>query len=500
MTINEICAIGKVEQNEQSTQIIQQYQDYITRWLDSDEFKQNHAQKPYPPLINPAKMEYEGSDPLHAWVLNMPLPKYYDFVAFGSHASGFHSAIPAFMGLCGVMRTMLIREDYSTPQRYKGSKGNYIRIFEELLRYRVCGFKRVYLQLTDMIFDEDTKKLYRLIDASKALNVVRDPIKVLTGMAACPHRPEMMIIKDNQECAFGLTLDKNPHQILKNYIYYCNSGLTTDVRSDEISLMPNINSIDLWLCDPSQSFHDGATFNLLSASLKNIKLKQTDDFVGDKAFDTMCELAEHFGFDKPKEEDKWLFKQRVSDYKHLIPMHLYAHPNMLLYTDKKLKTPTQLSQELVDESAKLAVISQFEPRNFTAKHLDISELFELADPTLCVFLHGYEDGIKLLKNPKLLKKCQKYIKELSSAMKDKAIEEKTKKFSVDDAIEYFKTHKLQRQILKFSMKQHLFMLEKFQPDIIQSWQGYQRFLELCKDDEPLNPDDLNGTQAQVVAY
>lgn len=320
------------------------------------------------------------------------------------------------------------------------------------------------------------------------------------GMVACPHRPEMMIIKDNQECAFGLTLDKNPHQILKNYIYYCNSGLTTDVRSDEISLMPNINSIDLWLCDPSQSFHDGATFNLLSASLKNIKLKQTDDFVGVKAFDTMCELAEHFGFDKPKEEDKWLFEQRVSDYKHLIPMHLYAHPNMLLYTDKKLKTPTQLCQKLVDESAKLAVISQFEPRNFTAKHLDISELFELADPTLCVFLHGYEDGIKLLKNPKLLKKCQKYIKELSSAMKDKAIEEKTKKFSVDDAIEYFKTHKLQRQILKFSMKQHLFMLEKFQPDIIQSWQGYQRFLELCKDDEPLNPDDLNGTQAQVVAY
>lgn len=500
MTINEICAIGKVEQNEQSTQIIQQYQDYITRWLDSDEFKQNHAQKPYPPLINPAKMEYEGSDPLHAWVLNMPLPKYYDFVAFGSHASGFHSAIPAFMGLCGVMRTMLIREDYSTPERYKGSKGNYIRIFEELLRYRACDFKRIYLQLTDMVFDEDTKKLYSLIDASKALNVVRDPIKVLTGMAACPHRPEMMVIKDNQECAFGLTLDKNPHQILKNYIYYCNSGLTTDVRSDEISLMPNINSIDLWLCDPSQSFHDGATFNLLSASLKNIKLKQTNDFVGVKAFDTMCELAEYFGFDKPKEEDKWLFEQRVSDYKHLIPMHLYAHPNMLLYTDKKLKTPTQLSQELVDESAKLAVISQFEPRNFTAKHLDISELFELADPTLCVFLHGYEDGIKLLKNPKLLKKCQKYIKELSSAMKDKAIEEKTKKFSVDDAIEYFKTHKLQRQILKFSMKQHLFMLEKFQPDIIQSWQGYQRFLELCKDDEPLNPDDLNGTQAQVVAY
>ena len=44
------------------------------------------------------------------------------------------------------------------------------------------------------------------------------------------------------------------------------------------------------------------------------------------------------------------------------------------------------------------------------------------------------------------------------------------------------------------------MLEKFQPDIIQNWQGYQRFLELCKDDEPLNPDDLNGTQAQVVAY
>lgn len=505
MSTNEICAIGNIEPNDENSKIIQQYANFIIPWLNSDEFKNLYAKKPYPPLINPAKMDYDGSDPLHAWVLNLPLPKYYDFVAFGSHASGFHSAIPAFMQLCGVGPKVMVMRDAAINDEFKGSKGNYIRIFTELIKSKHFGIKHTYLQLTDMSFDADTKKFYSLIDASKALNVVRDPIKVLTGLAACPHRVETMKIKDSQEdYPFGLFLSTNPYQALKTYIFYMNSGINSDVKDngigDEYSMAfkPSLNSIDWWLCDPSQSFHDGATFNLLRDSLKNIKLKQTDDFVGEKAFDTMCELAEYFDFDKPKQEDKWLFIQRVSDYKHLMPMILYAHPDIPLYTNKKDKKKNfEITKEFLDESVKLVVISRFETRNFTAKQLDISEIFEVADPTLGVFLYSYEDSIKLLKNPKLLKKCQEYIKELTKAMKEKAIEEKTKKFSVDDALNYFKTHKLQRQILKFSMEQHLHFLKAFKPEIIQGWDAYQKFLKLCKDDEPLDAQKLN---AKVYSY
>ena len=76
MTIEQICQIGKVKISDENIAIINHYIDYIIPWLSSDEFKTNYAKKEFPPLINPAKLDYEGSDPAHAWVLNLPLPAF----------------------------------------------------------------------------------------------------------------------------------------------------------------------------------------------------------------------------------------------------------------------------------------------------------------------------------------------------------------------------------------------------------------------------------------
>ena len=110
MSIEEICQIAQIEPSDENKEIIEKYAKHIIAWISSDEFKQNWAHKPFPPLINPAVMDYVGSDASHAWVLNLPLPKYYDFVVFGAHASRLHSAIPAFLYLCGCgCRIMYIR-------------------------------------------------------------------------------------------------------------------------------------------------------------------------------------------------------------------------------------------------------------------------------------------------------------------------------------------------------------------------------------------------------
>lgn len=69
MTSEQICSIGKVEINDENTKIIKSYQQYIIPWLNSDKFKDHWANKPYPPLIDPDKMEWGGSDALHAWTL-----------------------------------------------------------------------------------------------------------------------------------------------------------------------------------------------------------------------------------------------------------------------------------------------------------------------------------------------------------------------------------------------------------------------------------------------
>ena len=97
MTVEQICQIGKVKISDENIAIINQYKDYIIPWLSSDEFKTNYAKKEFPPLINPAKLDYEGSNPAHAWVLNLPLPAFYDFLVFGSHAVGLHGAMIGFL-------------------------------------------------------------------------------------------------------------------------------------------------------------------------------------------------------------------------------------------------------------------------------------------------------------------------------------------------------------------------------------------------------------------
>ena len=102
MTVEQICQIGKVKISDENIAIINHYIDYIIPWLSSDEFKNNYAKKEFPRLINPAKLDYEGSDPAHAWVLNLPLPAFYDFLVFGSHGGGVHGAMIGFCALWGV--------------------------------------------------------------------------------------------------------------------------------------------------------------------------------------------------------------------------------------------------------------------------------------------------------------------------------------------------------------------------------------------------------------
>ena len=95
MTLKQIAKLGKIEPNNENLEILSYYQTACQKWLESKEFKNsNWAKKPYPPLLNPDEVVYEKIPDKHAWMLNLPLPKNYDFVLFGSHAAGMHAALP----------------------------------------------------------------------------------------------------------------------------------------------------------------------------------------------------------------------------------------------------------------------------------------------------------------------------------------------------------------------------------------------------------------------
>ena len=77
-----------------SLDLIAKEYDNIKLWLTSQSFLEKYANHPYPPLLNPKKLDYTKIPAEVAWDLNLPLPPYYQFVFFGSHALWIFSAIP----------------------------------------------------------------------------------------------------------------------------------------------------------------------------------------------------------------------------------------------------------------------------------------------------------------------------------------------------------------------------------------------------------------------
>lgn len=63
----------------------------------------------------------------------------------------------------------------------------------------------------------------------------------------------------------------------------------------------------------------------------------SDAFEGEQCFFTMREIAQHFGLNEPKEEQKELFSKRVSDLKYFTPINIYANDEIALFDEENKK-------------------------------------------------------------------------------------------------------------------------------------------------------------------
>lgn len=487
MTLDEIRAIGKVADGEFENIVLLKYQEQIENFLSSSEFG-SWANKPYVPLLNPNTFDYENTEPLEAWVLNMPLPKYYDFVAFGSHNVGFHGAITAFLGLCDAhsvvaLRKFVFGDDDNENEDNNSSLKQYLSTYIALVameQTKQMGYvKHCYLLLTNLKLDLDTQKFYSLIDARKALHVVRDPIEALRGLVTTQNSVDKLTLENKDSISFGLFFFHNPHLILKNYHTHYRGAIINE-KEEKRENLPTLDSIEAWLKDYAQSFHDGILFNLLSGSLQDICLKETKDFFPDKVMDTLNEMGQKFGFEVPK-DDEWLFKVSGRGLKNLLPLTIYVNDKFELYNTNKNKfLPTK---EDAENSMKLLLVSALDSINKIYPERDITEFFELEDPLFRVFTTANDDKEKLLSNKSLLNKTQFYIKELVKAVLEHIddVNATRKQITEKDVLEYFKTHKEQRELMKTIMAQHLMILKQIAPNIINSWKYYNEFETLCKE-------------------
>lgn len=415
MSLEQITQIAKLDHTNQDVlNILALYQEQIISWLNSKKF-QAWAQKPYPPLLNPAKIDYAFLNPIHAWVLNLPLPKHYDFITFGSKFSGLDTA-RGYLMLCGAHGIS------SSDAGLLTSIDTYIYFYQNLLIYADMKEKdeisSAFLLLDEFVLDNDASKLYSLIDASNALHVVADPISALCASLCARKFRADFIFDDKTSLEKGLELP----------------------NSDINSHLSNIKEL----------YHDGFMFQLLSQSMKNLCLKQNSDFSQDKAFATICDIAKSLGLKAPQQ--KTLPQKGVES--DILPLKICVKEFSFYLT------------------------SCYRPEAGIYADREISQAFSLANPCMQVLLENANDALVLLKDKELFAVCKERIELASKAVNCliNSLEEKT---SQAEILEYLLSHKDSRKLAENMIEQHLIVLNQVAPAIISGFKYYQAFKLLC---------------------
>ena len=501
--------LSKAKVCDETTKLFINLAPQIRAWLSSDEFRQNYSHLTYAPLLNPKNINYETSEPELCFILNIPLPPFFDFFIFGSHGVSLESAVPGFLKLCGCKCVARDGEDEA--------EFMYISYFKRLVLANKAKQNNecvsVALLIADFIQDELSDKFYALVPRAKTLYIVRDPITNLKTLCNLEQQVGDTDANDDDFSEISSEFDEtiktakrkarkhlayrfsaDPYILSKDLIKY---SLEVDGSLNIGASAPSADVAGLWMRELYQCFHDGMLFNaLININQVDILIKKTEDLIGKNAMPTMCELARHFGFLEPKPSDEWLFNLRVSDYKALLPATLLANANESLYNENSLggggkhikQNLSQTEQKenkvfLIDENEFLPVFIHSVFMDNSA-FVDISELFEISK-LFCVLLSDTTDAMRA-KDEKMLAKLRPYIKELCACLEKQSQIQKAKKLSENDILEYFKTHEQERMMFYGLLKQHLRVLGALRPDILAGYKYYQQFLSLCEQDKDKN--------------
>nr|WP_234763125.1 DUF2972 domain-containing protein [Campylobacter jejuni] len=199
-------------------------------------------------------------------------------------------------------------------------------------------------------------------------------------------------------------------------------------------------------------------YNSLLSSIRNFEVFYIDmeEIKPAKAFDTMCDLANKFGFKKPT--DKKFFEGVMNgDF----PMRLHVEDMIIIITTLLRAKQMRQSKEYI---------------NFTKEFFDKPLKYE----NLGIFLKPQEFG-RLKQDSKLFDVTKRYLNNFIEALEERIDLEKAKLFKEKDVLNYLKENKELRVKLKNILDKELVHIKQHRPDIVASWKYYQEFEKMCKE-------------------
>ncbi|MCX2717423.1 DUF2972 domain-containing protein [Helicobacter sp. MIT 21-1697] len=457
-------------ENEASLDLITKEYNNIKLWLDSDTFKEKYANHPYPPLLNPQELDYTKITAKVAWDLNLPLPPYYLFVFFGSHASG-NRGLESFLRRCGGLNYCV----QSSPCNGKSwAKESYFCFFKQIMRnYDYISppppLYFGYLSIREyMLNDKYKDKLYALIPKGKTLCLVRDPIGMLKSYTSYHCRHSFTQV-------FELVL--SPSEIFEQLIqypdwYYNEKCATWDWQ---YSKYPTLRTSAFRLSLLDMTFHDTDLRKaLINIADEDILCIDMSDIVGEKAFETMNTLAKEFHFPAPKPSDKEKFEVKAGLYEGVLPIK-FAYKNIYIYL---------LDNAYCSDSRFYIELGQFvEHKNAFEHYQDITQfLFQQECFYERIIVCIEKKDFEILKqDTKTCEQIKTYLLTFIPRLEEQRKIEEAKRFGEKDILEYLKLHKDLCLKAKEVFDSHLTFLKSVRPDIIESWKYYQEFLRICEE-------------------
>ncbi|MFR4544816.1 MAG: DUF2972 domain-containing protein [Campylobacter upsaliensis] len=412
--------------------------DEISSWLNSKEFKEKYEDinHPYPPLLNPDKLNdenyilnYEKIPANLAWEMNLPLPRRYEFLNWGSHCVG-NFAIQRFLYLCNFIGIQ--------PQRT--SKATYFFQYQCLLHY--SKKEQIYLILLDCFNDEYFEKLGYLYPNTPSLHQSRDPISKL--------KTHLTLKGCGINYKNNVDIDDEIEKIVKNRVGYWNG-------SHMVSNPSFIGALSI-IEDKQEHFHD----YLLYKALKNItevKIINSADLIGKRGAETMLNLAEEFKFNIPDyEKNKEIFSLKIAEYIPIFPIFVDCRKYFKCFI---CLTKLQLKDK---------------------NYININAYFGFKDEEFIACVHKNE--LEFFKqNVSKIHLCKDKLAKIALALEKlkKQVDFKRSRVKEEQLLNYLKRHpNIAKKFKKVIDEKHLPFIKAVRPDIVASWKYYKEFEKMCE--------------------
>ncbi|TNB55464.1 DUF2972 domain-containing protein, partial [Campylobacter helveticus] len=384
-----------------------------------------------------AGLDYRLIPAEKAWEMNLPLPKNYKFLFWGSHGVG-NTGIHTFLYQSGFTVYSCLADE--------GSKATYLYQYKGVISHKKG--ENIYLSLIEYFnaayYDEDGDKLGSLYPDTPTLHQTRDPIS--------SHKTHTTVKRPGANYKRNVNVDDDVKEIVKNRVgYWGGRGIINNP-----SFIGSLSIIE----SKYEIYHDF----LLKKRLKNIKdiiIIDSADIIGEKGEKTMLRLAKEFNFEIPDfERIRKIFSLRISEYfPTIFPLYVDC--------DKYLKCFVCLTKfQLMDK-----------------EHINVNSYFGFKDEEFIACVH--KDELKIFRqNVSKIHLCKDKLQKIALELEilKKNEEYKRNRIKEDKLLDYLKAHpNIAKKFKKVLDEKHLPFIKEQRPDIVASWKYYQEFEKMCEE-------------------